>query len=417
MIIKNSALLKIEEELIQEIDKLTKVYIEELKKLTSVYNLQSFAKIYKPMHDVNKDGYSIDNNIQENIEFVNDAIAHQLTSFVMVEKLQMKLMEDISFKIHKYQFELDGEKEIIQDSIDKKTPKNFWKKLQNLVLNKPVSKDLLEQKNLTDIKIKYVEEIYSKVRKINPKTAKNGKSDHLQLLKMSSFSEIKSEIKVRMNSSKVLSALADEMDTYRLAERYDKILERYPLKLEKLFTKHIGEDLSKQLTELKDKLDNQVLTLQQEANTLEHVLANISMIESDVIKGLLVKPIDFAKEKASGFKNNLKEIYKPDERNKKFGSMVMGAIILAGLGIAEVKVFNTLNITSKLDQKLISKTIEKLTDKEEGLISLLNMDIDPVEQNKKLDEKIQEIISEHQKQENDVVSKKTKKINNDYERS
>ncbi len=322
MIIKNSALLKIEEELIQKIDKLTKVYIEELKKLTSVYNLQSFAKIYKPMHDVNKDGYSIDNNIQENIEFVNDAIAHQLTSFVMVEKLQMKLMEDISLKIKSSLRNYDEEE--LRLNVDKKKyePKSLIDKIAKQLFNidkKP--KELTEAINSTKIIQSKLVESLKKINIIERQRSAASQYEFGQLLKMSSFSEIKSEIKVRMNSSKVLSALADEMDTYRLAERYDKILERYPLKLEKLFTKHIGEDLSKQLIELKDKLDNQVLTLQQEANTMENVLANISMIESDVIKGFLLKPMDFAKEKTSGFKNNMTEIYKPEERNKKFNAI------------------------------------------------------------------------------------------------
>mgnify|MGYP003403141252 FL=1 len=72
MISKNKALEKLEQDLFKEINNLKAKYLEQVKELATGYNLESFAKIYHSSRDINVISDTIDNNIYDNIDFVND---------------------------------------------------------------------------------------------------------------------------------------------------------------------------------------------------------------------------------------------------------------------------------------------------------------------------------------------------------
>ena len=380
-IISNQTIDKSETEIFENIDKLFANFAKEVAELTKSFDLREYAKIYPRTRDFNVDSDTMENNFKENIDFVNSALAHQIVILAKIEELKDQLLNNLAHQL--YQLEMNSKVKVAENNHIKSTilaqQKGWFKRVKRFFTNSNIyppqiikdEKELEIKKNLI-IKIKaHTENQYidAKANNIFKEICKQHATISPKGIEIINFKKLEKTIKSMLKSDNVMKSLNQELQTYRIAKDYQSILDlcetdtQYKnCELVRLFDVRVGDQLNNQLCEIKKQLNNSLANLTKKSTNLEHVLANLSSLESNLISGFLVSVINYFPEKTKNMVKNCGELANPETRNKRLGiilaSVTISAIIATYAWPSIVHQFNL----SKTNQTIVENSVKLLSD-------------------------------------------------------
>ena len=355
MQLNNTTINITEKDLFQNIDKLTTNFILEVNQISKGFDLREYSKTYPKPRTFLLSNNKADDCLKLNIDFINSALAHQITCLMKIDYLKNNLLNDICDQL--YDIEKSNNVEIAKIkqhiSQEKHNSKSLIGDIKKLETKKELITKLKTQAELQYVKTK-ANNLYGDLCLKYTKRDENN-------TKIFNFSSLEQEIKTKLKSNIVAQALNQELATYKLAMDYQSILdlcetdEQYKdCHLVKLFNFHIGDQLNKQLLEMKQKLNQELSLLKVKSGTLDHLVANISNLESNLISSFLVTCVKFFPNQVSAIKNNFKTLTDPSKRAKAIGAILASMTIAMTIGQINPAIYNLMGVSTS-HQQVITK--------------------------------------------------------------